>query len=70
LDIRIRDYEIENIETFSDLYSIFFSWETPNISNNLIDIARIVNAEDRAYGYEKMIKLKMTEEIIIQNYSS
>lgn len=70
LDIRIRDYEIQSNETFNDLYLNLFSWETSNNSNNLINLARIVELENRAHEYKRKIELKMTEEIIIQNYSS
>lgn len=68
-DMRISDYRNEHPESFKTLYNLFFSWESPETSNNLIDRSRLVEMDSKAYDYEKIFELKMTEEIIIQNYS-
>lgn len=64
---RIYDYE-ENLVTFRELYNIFFVWETNTISNNLTDLARKVEKEEEAYRLERLIVLKMEEEILISNF--
>ncbi|MES2380982.1 MAG: hypothetical protein V4538_08070 [Bacteroidota bacterium] len=69
-DCRISDYENDDFENFKTLYKTFFSWENPDSSNNLIDMARLIEMESKAYEYQKIFELKMTEEIIIENYSS
>ncbi|MEO6683581.1 MAG: hypothetical protein ABIN48_12235 [Ginsengibacter sp.] len=66
---RVGDYEDENMDRFKSLYQIFYSWENPNKSNNLIDLAEKVNEVEEAYKYENLFESKMTEEFIIENCS-
>ena len=54
-----------NIES---LFELFYSWENPNLSNNLIDLARTVGKEEEAYEFEKQFEFKITEEIILGNF--
>jgi hypothetical protein len=67
---RILDYEDEKIDSFKTLYKLFYCREDPNDSNNLIDLADKVGEEEEAYKYRNMFENKMTEEFIIENFSS
>jgi hypothetical protein len=69
-DCRISDYENEHFENFKTLYKTFFSYESHVASNNLIDMARLGGMDREAYEYQEIFKLKITEEIIIENFSS
>lgn len=66
--MRVIDYQDENLETFKRLFELFYSWENPNLSNNLIDLARTVGKEEEAYEFEKQFEFKVTEEIILENF--
>jgi len=67
-DRRISDFENEGLEDFQSLYLTFFRWDRPDKSNSLTDIAALVGMEDQADEYQKLFEIKMTEEMIIENY--
>ncbi|WP_443938201.1 hypothetical protein [Pedobacter sp. MW01-1-1] len=69
LDCRMADYTSSVTESFIDLYTLFFSRESPTRSNNLIDVADRVGKEMKAYEYEAKIEKKITEDIILMNTS-
>jgi hypothetical protein len=53
-------------ESFTTLYKILFSWETPNQRNNLIDLAEKVGRDQDFYLLEKVLLLKVEEELLLK----
>lgn len=69
IDIKISDqYSNVKLESFTDLYSKLFSWETENTSNNVVDLAQKFGLENKAYELEKLIEFQVREEILLKNY--
>lgn len=66
LDSRINDHG-DNLTRFIELHHQLFAWKNKNESGNLIDFARKVDQHDQAYALERMLELKMTEELILEN---
>lgn len=66
---RVDDMEINKKECISDIYITLFKWKNENESDNIIDLASSVDMEE-VYEIEKLIELKMNEEIILRNYTS
>lgn len=68
---RIYDRYDQDIETFSEIYQLLFGWKNENESDNIHDLIKFAGEKDRqeAYEFERLLKLKMTEEAILDNYT-
>lgn len=67
---RIDDIDNEQLESFSDLHAFLFKWNNNDESDNLIDLARLIDKAEDAYHLEKLVELKMNEEAILLNIES
>lgn len=67
---RIDDIDTDQLESFADLHTFLFKWKNNDESDNLIDLARLVDRSEDAYHLEKLVELKMNEEAILLNYES
>jgi len=67
---RIDDIDTDQLESFTDLHTFLFKWKNNDESDNLIDLARLVDRSEDAYHLEKLVELKMNEEAILLNYES
>lgn len=68
LQFKIWDYESNDNESFTDIYTQLYSWETLTTSNTIVDLARKVDQESEAYRIEQLIEMKMNEEILLKNF--
>ncbi len=64
LEIKINDFEITKEETFADIHKFLFQ----RTKNNLLDLAERTDNLKEAYEMQKLIELKMNEEVILKNY--
>ena len=64
LEMKIDDFEIKNEETFADIHKFLFQ----RTKNNLMDLAERTDNLKKAYEMQKLIELKMNEEVILRNY--
>lgn len=67
LERRLRDYDDDALESFADIYELLYAWEDKNTSNNLVDLADKVDEREEAYKLERILELKVTEELILRN---
>ena len=68
LECKVQDYESNDKESFTDIYTQLYSWETMTTSNTIVDLARKVDLESEAYRIEQLIEMKMNEEILLKNF--
>ncbi len=64
LEKKINDFEISRKETFTDIHKFLFQ----NTIGNLLDLAERTNKLREAYEMQKLIELKINEEVILRNY--
>ncbi|MFD2719551.1 hypothetical protein ACFST9_12555 [Hymenobacter monticola] len=57
-------------EPFVELYPALFGWETDDSRNNLLDLAAVAGLEDEADQLEKLMVLRLNEEVLLRNYIS
>jgi hypothetical protein len=67
---KIDDTEINKKELFADIYITLFKWKNDSERDNIIDLAQSVDKIEEAYEIEKLIELKIDEEVILRNYIS
>ncbi len=67
---RIMDIKDDTAESCSEIFLLMFGWKNGNESDNIIDLLRPFGDErkEEAYEYEKLLRQKMTEEAILENY--
>lgn len=64
LKMKIDDFEITKEETFADIHTFLFQ----NTINNLRDLAERSDNLKEAYTMQKLIEVKINEEVILKNY--
>lgn len=68
--MKINDPELNEEESFADIYVSLFKWKNENESDNVVDFARSVGKEDEAYRLKELLKLKLREEAILKDMIS
>ena len=67
LERKIQDYSLTNnkFESFRSIYEICYQWEDDDVRNNLVDLAGKVKMEDKAYELERLLEMRVKEEVLI-----
>lgn len=68
LNKKIEDIEHNATESYASLYVALFQWKSASESDNFIDLATSVDKETEAYEIEKLLALKMNEEVVLKNF--
>lgn len=67
LERRIKGDDIGFKETLRDLYRELFRWKNESESDNLIDISKQRDNRERASRLERLIEMKIDEEVLLMN---
>ncbi|ESU25056.1 hypothetical protein FEDK69T_02460 [Flavobacterium enshiense DK69] len=65
-ELRVKDYENDNIESFMSLYSTFYGQKN---RSDFSDLAERGSRLRDLWEYERLFELKLTEEAIVENFS-
>jgi hypothetical protein len=62
----LKFIDLSQMESYISIYRQLFQWENPNQRNNIIDLAKTVNLDEKFYNLEQLITHKIGEELILK----
>lgn len=65
---RVEDIEIHQQESFVDIFTTLFGRNSGNETGTFVELASNFDRKDQAYEIQKLVELRMNEELVLSNY--